>query len=62
MAKEKQGMGVNFDESVLKSPLTVGRTGNEPGPDVNNIPVAKPKDPLGLLPEGGSMPGWGGKS
>ena len=33
-------MGNTFDSSLLKSPLTVGRTGNEPGPDVNNNPVA----------------------
>ena len=60
MAKIKESMGNTFDEAVLKSPLTVGRTGNEPGPDVNNNPIARPKDPLGLIPEGGSMPSWGG--
>jgi hypothetical protein len=61
MAKIKGDMGNTFDEIVLKSPLTVGRVGNEPGPDVNNNPVASPKDPLGLIPEGGPMPSWGGK-
>ena len=58
MAKIKESMGNSFDTKVLKSPLTVGRTGNEPGPDVNNNPIAMPKDPLGLIPEGGSKPGW----
>lgn len=61
MAKIKEGMGVNFNTEILKSPLTVGRTGNEPGPDVNNTPVAMPKDPLGLIPEGGDKPYWSGK-
>ena len=41
MAKIKESMGNTFDEETLKSPLTVGRVGNEPGPDVNNIPVAR---------------------
>jgi len=58
MAKTKEAMGNTFDSKVLKSPLTVGRTGNEPGPDVNNIPVSQPKDPLGFIPEGGSKPSW----
>lgn len=61
MAKIKEQMGNSFDEKVLKSPLTVGRVGNEPGPDVYNNPVAQPKDPLGLIPEGGSKAGWGGE-
>jgi hypothetical protein len=61
MAKIKEGFGVNFNTEILKSPLTVGRTGNEPGPDVNNNPVAQPKDPLGLIPEGGDKPHWSGK-
>lgn len=61
MAKIKEGFGTNFNETILKSPLTVGRTGNEPGPDVNNNPVAMPKDPLGLIPEGGDKPFWSGK-
>lgn len=42
--------GKNFDDSVLKSPLTVGRPKNEPGPDVNNSPVLRPADPLGFIP------------
>lgn len=46
-------MGNSFDSSLLKSPLTVGAPKNEPGPDVNNNPVARPGDPLGLIPEGG---------
>lgn len=53
MAKESNGLGkwgINFDASILKSPLTVGRPGKEPGPEVRNSPVAKPADPLGLLP------------
>lgn len=45
-------MGNTFDSKILKSPLTVGRTGAEPGPDVNNSPVAKPGDPLGFIPGG----------
>jgi hypothetical protein len=43
-------LAANFDEKILKSPLTVGRPGNEPGPDVRNNPVAMPKDPLNLIP------------
>jgi len=42
--------GNNFDDRVLKSPLTVGRPTNEPGPDVMNNPVAAPADPLKLIP------------
>lgn len=42
--------GNTFDDKVLKSPLTVGRVGNEPGPDVRNNPVAMPDDPLKLVP------------
>ena len=42
--------GNTFDEKILKSPLTVGRTGKEPGPDVRNNPVAVPNDPLKLIP------------
>ena len=61
MAKIKESMGNTFDEKVLKSPLTVGRTGNEPGPDVNNSPVVNIKDPLGLIPEGGDKPFWSDK-
>lgn len=49
-------MGNSFDAKILKSPLTVGAPKNEPGPDVYNNPVAKPGDPLGLLPEGGKTP------
>jgi len=44
-------MGSTFDEEMLKSPLTVGRPRNEPGPEVHNSPVAKPEDPLRFLPE-----------
>lgn len=43
-------MGRSFDEDMLKSPLTVGRPKNEPGPEVHNNPVAMPVDPLGLTP------------
>ena len=42
--------GKNFDDEILKSPLTVGRPRNEPGPEVNNNPVAKPEDPLKFIP------------
>jgi hypothetical protein len=61
MAKIKEGMGNTFNTEILKSPLTVGRTGNEPGPDVNNNPVVDVKDPLGLIPSGGDMPYWSNK-
>lgn len=43
-------MGNTFDEEILKSPLTVGRPRMEPGPEVNNSPVAQPDDPLRLIP------------
>lgn len=43
-------MGKSFDEDMLKSPLTVGRPRNEPGPEPHNNPVAKPEDPLKLIP------------
>jgi hypothetical protein len=43
-------MGKSFDDEMLKSPLTVGRPRNEPGPEVNNNPVAKPEDPLKYIP------------
>lgn len=43
-------MGKSFDESILKSPLTVGRPKKEPGPEVHNNPVAAPEDPLGFVP------------
>ena len=52
-------MGNTFDEKVWKRPLTVGRTGNEPGPDVHNNPIAPPQDPLGVIPDGGPKPSWG---
>jgi len=42
--------GNTFDSKILKSPLTVGRVGNEPGPDVRENPVAQPSDPLKLIP------------
>jgi hypothetical protein len=61
MAKIKESMGNTFNSEILKSPLTVGRVGNEPGPDIYNNPIAQPKDPLGLIPEGGDMPFWSGK-
>jgi hypothetical protein len=61
MAKIKESMGNTFNEDILKSPLTVGRVGNEPGPDVYNNPIAQPKDPLGLIPEGGDKPHWAGR-
>lgn len=47
-------LGNTFDKTILKSPLTVGAPKAEQGPDVNNVPVAKPNDPLGFLPSGGS--------
>lgn len=50
-------MGVNFDEEMLKSPITVGRPRNEPGPDVHNNPVATPDDPLKFIPENASRAG-----
>jgi hypothetical protein len=43
-------MGESFDDKILKSPLTVGRPKNEPGPAVNNSPVFDPADPLKLIP------------
>ena len=43
-------MGETFDDTILKSPLTVGRPKKEPGPQVHNNPVAKPGDPLGFEP------------
>lgn len=43
-------MGKTFDDKMLKSPLTVGRPGAEPGPDVHNNPVAMPDDPLRIIP------------
>ena len=59
MAKDN-GLGKfanTFDSTILKSPLTVGRPGNEPGPDVRNNPVAKPSDPLNLIPMNSSKAG-----
>lgn len=46
----KEAHGKSFDEKILKSPLTVGRPKNEPGPQVNNSPVFRPDDPLGFIP------------
>jgi hypothetical protein len=44
-------LGKNFDDKMLKSPLTVGRPNkNEPGPELHNNPVAMPRDPMGFLP------------
>lgn len=51
--------GKQFDQDILKSPLTVGRPKNEPGPDVNNSPVFKPADPLGFLPGNARKAGKG---
>lgn len=48
MAPEK--FGNTFDDKIYKGPLTVGRPGNEPGPEVRNNPVAVPTDPLKLIP------------
>jgi hypothetical protein len=45
-----ENMGKSYDESMLKSPLTVGRPGREPGPEVNNNPVAMPSDPMKFIP------------
>jgi len=42
--------GKGFDDEMLKSPLTVGRPGREPGPETNNIPVAQPTDPMKFIP------------
>ena len=62
MAKIKEAMGNTFNSEILKSPLTVGRIGNEPGPDINNNPIARPRDPLGLIPEGGDRAYWSDNS
>ena len=43
-------MGDTFDDKILKSPLTVGRPRNEPGPAVYNSPVMAPDDPLKYIP------------
>jgi len=61
MAKIKGEMGNSYNDEILKSPLNVGRVGNEPGPYVHNNPVVDVKDPLGLIPEGGDKPHWSGK-
>lgn len=45
-----ESFGKNFDDRILKSPLTVGRPKKEPGPDVNNSPVFAPDDPLRIIP------------
>lgn len=47
-------MGNTFDKTMLKSPLNVPAPSGEKGPSVNNIPVAKPDDPLNFIPGGGS--------
>jgi hypothetical protein len=52
--------GRNFDDEMLKSPLTVGRPGREPGPDVHNNPIARPTDPMKFIP-GNSRTAGGGK-
>jgi len=59
MAPEK--FGNHFDANILKSPLTVGRPGKEPGPDVRSNPVAKPADPLKLIPMNSAKAGGGKK-
>jgi hypothetical protein len=47
-------MGNTFKNPTLKSPLGVGKQNKgEKGPDVNNIPLASPSDPLGFIPDGG---------
>lgn len=43
-------LGTNFDTSLLKSPLTVGKPSAEKGPAVANTPIISPADPLGFLP------------
>jgi hypothetical protein len=53
-------LGKNFDDKILKSPLTVGRPKGEPGPEVDNTPVMVPRDPLGIVP-GNSSKAKGGK-
>lgn len=53
--------GKNFDDELLKTPLTVGRPRGEPGPDVNNNPVARPEDPLKLIPANSRTAGKKGK-
>lgn len=55
-----KNLGNTFDDKILKSPLTVGRPGNEPGPEVRNNPVAMPTDPLKFIP-GNSKKIRGGK-
>jgi hypothetical protein len=52
--------GKNFDDEMLKSPLTVGRPGKEPGPEVNNSPIARPADPMKFIP-GNSRTASGGR-
>jgi hypothetical protein len=52
--------GKNFDDEMLKSPLTVGRPGKEPGPEINNSPIARPADPMKFIP-GNSKKMGGGK-
>lgn len=47
-------MGNTFQDGMMKSPLNVPSQKGEKGPNVNNIPVAKPDDPLGFIPSGGS--------
>jgi hypothetical protein len=51
--------GTNFDDEMLKSPLTVGRPGKEPGPQVNNSPIARPSDPLKFIPGNAKKMGGG---
>jgi hypothetical protein len=52
-------LGNTFDKDIMKSPLTVGRPHGEKGPDVGNTPVAKPADPLKLIPGNSRTAGKG---
>jgi len=52
-------LGNTFDRDILKSPLTVGRPKGEKGPDVENTPVARPADPLKLIPGNSRTAGKG---
>jgi hypothetical protein len=64
MAYKDNGLGKfanTFDDTILKSPLTVARVGQEPGPEVRNNPVARPTDPLGLIPMNSAKAGKGPK-
>lgn len=47
-------MSNSYKDSTLKTPLSVGKNKGEPGPDVNNPPIARPSDPLKFMPGGRS--------